>query len=175
MSSKPKVHRKKRDKPNPGWVTSREKLAAALGCYPHSIPRWIRDHKLDVTKLRNGKGHWSVSAMKAELARVGVSVEQCKSDGERGEFMRQQEQTKSALLRLKLQRESGELIDKAMAVRILHESHERVKMLARQIFEDELPPVTAGMQAGAVRLENRKAVDRLCALAREYAEQMEAI
>jgi len=49
---------------------------------------------------------------------------------------------------------------------------EQLKSQLRAIYEDELPPVIAGLSAEAIRIETRKANDRLCTRFYEAANKI---
>ena len=59
--------------------------------------------------------------------------------------------------------EAGKLIALAPVLTAIAGIGEQLKGQLRAIYEDELPPVIAGLSAEAIRIETRKANDRLCA------------
>jgi len=171
---KTKTKRKKTGSP---YVRSRIELAAILGCAPRSITRWMHKHADDPTvdSLRSGNGHWHVENWRAFIAKHGLNVaEDTEPDDvdSLSSVRLAQERLKLATLQRREALEAGKLMEVAKAAQILEEMCERVKMTMRQIFEDELPPVVAGLSAGAVRAEMRKANDRFLIIMREYANKL---
>jgi len=58
---------------------------------------------------------------------------------------------------------AGKVIALAPVLTAIAGIGEQLKGQLRAIYEDELPPVIAGLSAEAIRIETRKANDRLCA------------
>ena len=59
--------------------------------------------------------------------------------------------------------ESGGVIAVAPVLAAITTIGEQLKSALRAIYEDELPPVISGLSPEAIRIETRKANDRLCA------------
>lgn len=154
------------------WVGSRAELAKALGLHPNSIPRIIRDHKAapDLPKPRQNGDH-NVADWKRFIAAHGINAK-AEDSQSISEIKLLQEIEKLHRYRRENQLADGAVIPKADSARILHQSHEHIKIICRQIWEEELPPVIAGLNAGAIRTHARKANDRLCKLAKEYEAQL---
>jgi hypothetical protein len=68
--------------------------------------------------------------------------------------------------------DSGGVIALAPVLAAIAGIGEQLKSQLRAIYEDELPPVIAGLSAEAIRIETRKANDRLCTRFYEAANKI---
>lgn len=67
---------------------------------------------------------------------------------------------------------AGQVIALAPVLAAIAGIGEQLKSQLRAIYEDELPPVIAGLSAEAIRIETRKANDRLCTRFYEAADKI---
>ena len=151
----------------PDHVPSVAALAGILGVSRRSIQLWRRKYASEIPSNRTN-GDYDVAAWREFVRRKGLKEGRPLDDEDDGEDL---ESLKKRDLRARA--EEREFKVKILTGEYLHKEDvresvaalvaETIKLL-RDKFENELPPVCAGLDAVRIRTENARVVDEICEL-----------
>jgi hypothetical protein len=158
------------------WVSGRTALAGRLGLHPNSIPRIVRAYKEhpDLPTPRANGAH-CVSAWRDFMEAHGIKSGSLGDVHTSGEDLTRREQIEvQKLRRLRIENDirEGAYVKKEEHLGFFREYSEHIKARCR-VIEDELPPILAGLNPGAIRVQLKQWNDRLCAEMQDYANRIE--
>jgi len=163
--------------PEPQWVSSYEALGALVGLRRESIQRLLKKHKGDpaLAQLTRANCDHSVPVWRAFMA--AHNIEARSADTPEGKAAKEERLLDEKIRKAAFENDvrEGNYLLTAEVVAFLRDTHETLKRLDRQIYEEETPPLSAGKTAAAIRLVNQAANDRKAVLMREHAEKLKTL